>query len=147
MIGALVAVINVQAPNHGRARRILSDPDTTQNILHAAYTEGSLTAPKTIDGRHMPEHINMIKVRSLAEWSDHLPTGNHESDEDNETKNSAFSPLSAGSICAPCDTPLSDWKDGIPQDVIEEAEADEKRAEEVMFKVMKDNVPEVNYSR
>ncbi|TMC15613.1 MAG: hypothetical protein E6J34_21650 [Chloroflexi bacterium] len=147
MIGALVAVINVQAPNHGRARRILSDPDTTQNILHAAYTEGSLTAPKTNDGRHMPEHIRMIKVRSLAEWSDHLPTGNHESEEDNETKNSAFSPLSTGSTCAPCDNPLSDWKDGIPQDIVEEAETDEKRAEEVMLKVMKDNVPEVNSSR
>ena len=67
MIGALVVVINVQALNHERVRRILSDPNTTQNILHAAYIEGSLTASKTNDERHMPEHIRMIKVRNLAE--------------------------------------------------------------------------------
>ena len=78
-------MINVQAPNHGRARRILSDPDTTQNILHMSYTEGSLTAPKMINGRRMPENVSMIKFRHLTEWSDYLPTG-FESDEDTDTK-------------------------------------------------------------
>jgi hypothetical protein len=142
MIGALVAVINVQAPNHGRIKRILSDSETTRNILRAAYTEGSLLASKTIDGRHIPEHVRLIPLRSLAEWSDHLPTTNDESDE-----NSASSPLSVGTTGDVSQNPLKDWKDGIPQDVVEEAEADEKRAEEVMLKAMKDTVPEVNYSR
>ena len=137
MIGALVAVINVQAPNHGRARRILSDPDTTQNILRASYTEGRLTAPKS-DGRHRPAYIRMIKLGSLSEWSDHLPIGNHESDDD-----PTLSPLSLGTTGSQTEIPLSDWKDGIPSDVVKDAAADEKRAEKNMLNVMKDNVPEV----
>ena len=60
VVGSLVAVINVQAPNHGRALRILSDSDTTQNIIRAAYTEGSLVASKTPDGRHYPDLPRVI---------------------------------------------------------------------------------------
>jgi hypothetical protein len=143
MIGALVAVINVQAPNHGRVRRILSDSETTRNILRAAYTEGSLLASKIIDGRHIPEHVRMIPLRNLAEWSDHLPTTNDESDENYASS----SPLSVGTTGDVSQNPLKDWKDGIPHDVVEKAETDEKRVEEVMLKAMKNTVPEVNYSR
>jgi len=146
MVGALVGVINVQAPNHGRARRILSDPDTTQNILHAAYTEGTIMSPTTEDERHRPEHIRMIQFRNLTEWSDHLPTGPGELDEDNDSKNPASSPLSRETTGTLAENPSSDWKDGIPQEAAEGAEADEKRAENVMLEVLKDAVAEVYYS-
>jgi len=142
MIGALVAVINVQTPNYGHSRCILSDSETTQHILHAAYTEGSLITLKTTDGRHIPEHVCMAPLGSLAEWSDHLPTGNDESHV-----NPASSPLPMGTAVDPSQNPLYDWKDGIPQDIVEGAETDENQAEEIMLKAMKDSVPEVNYSR
>ena len=138
-------MINVQAPNHGRARRILSDPDTTQNILRASYTEGSLTTPKTINGRRMPEHVSMVKFRNLTEWSDQLPTG-VESDEDIDSKVSPSSPFSVRNTSTPPEYRLSDWENGIPQEVVEGAEADQNRAEEAMLDVMKDTVPEVKYS-
>ena len=143
--GALVSVLNVQAPMYGRSesRRIVHDPDTTQNILRAAYTEGTIIAPTTEDERHRPEHIPLIKFRNLTEWSDHLPMGAAESDEDNDSKDPASSPLSIKTTTL-AENPSSNWRDGIPQEAAEAAEADEKRAEDVMLKVMKSAVPKVH---
>jgi len=144
--GALVGVINVQAPMRGRSdsKRILNDPDTTKNILRAAYTEGTIIAPTTEDERHRPEHIPLIKFRNLTEWSDHLPMGAAESDEDNDSKDPASSPLSIETTGTLAENPSSDWRDGIPQGAAEAAEADEKRAEDAMLEVMKSAVPEVH---
>src|SRR5271170_5710984 len=143
--GALVSVINVQAPMHGRSesRRILNDPDITQNILRAAYTEGNIITPTTEDERHRPEHIPLIKFRNLTEWSDHLPMGAAESDEDDDSKDPASSPVSIETTGTLAENPSSDWRDAIPQEAAEAAKADEKRAKDVMLEVMKSVVPEV----
>ena len=97
-------------------------------------------APITKDDRHCPEHIQMIKFRNLTEsWSNHLPnhlpSGAAESDEDNDSKNPASSPLSMETTGTLEENLSSDWKDGIPQEAVEGAEADKKRAEDVMLEV------------
>jgi hypothetical protein len=125
-------------------KRILVDADTTQSILRASYTEGTLIAPTTEDERHRPEHIPLIKFRNLTKWSDHLPIGAAESDDDNDSKDPASSPLFIETTGTLAENPSSDWRDGIPQEAAEAAEADEKRAEDVMLDVMKSAVPKVH---
>jgi len=143
-----VALINVQAPLQKRKKdkRILVDADITQNTLRASYTEGTLIAPTTEDKRHRPEHIPLIKFRNLTQWSDHLPIGAAESDDDNDStgKDPASSPLSMKTTGTFAENPSSDWRDGIPQEAAEAAEADEKRAEDVMLEVMTSAVPKVH---
>jgi hypothetical protein len=116
-----------------KGKRILTDVDTTQSILRASYTEGTLIAPTTEDERHRPKHIPLLKIGNLTQWSDHLPI---ESDEDHD------SPLSATGTLA--ENPSSHWRDGIPQEAAEAAMADEKRAENAMLEVMKSAVPKVH---
>ena len=57
-----------------------------------------------------------------------------------DTKNAPFSPLSH----APnSEYPFPDWNMGIPKDILDEADADEKRAQEATLEVLKEHVPEV----
>ena len=67
--------------------------------------------------------------------------GAAESDEDNDSKDPASSPLSIETTGTLAENPSSDWRDGILREAAEGAEADKRRGQDVMLEVIKLQFP------